>query len=268
MEFALESGMAPGMHHAIRAVRLTRLCIHLALGMLTVSTVFPVSCKTRRRNLIRNWSGKLLEILNVSLSVRGNPPQSQSLLVANHISWLDVYLINAVCPPRFVAKSEIRSWPVVGWLSEKTGVLFIEREKRRDAGRINGVISDAISSGDIVAVFPEGTTSDGRSVLNFRAPLLEPALSSRLHPAAIRYLTQEGEIDTNVAYAGDTSFGESLWTILGKKRIHAELVFTESIEASGKDRKALARDAQSIIAEALGLPTPCMKPETPADLRA
>lgn len=256
------------MHHAIRAVRLTRLGIHLALGMLTVSMAFPVSGKARRRNMVRNWSDRLLKILNISLSVRGEPPQSHSLLVANHVSWLDVYLINAVCPPRFVAKSEIRSWPVIGWLSEKTGVLFIEREKRLDAGRINGMISDAIASGDVVAVFPEGTTSDGRSVLDFRAPLLEPALSSRLHPAAIRYVTEAGEIDTNVAYAGETSFGESLWAILGKKKIHAELVFIEAVEVSGRDRKTLARDAQFLIAEALGLPRPCRKPGTPADLRA
>ncbi len=247
---------------------MTRLGIHLALGMLTVSTVFPVSGKRRRQRLVRSWSSKLLKILNVSLSVRGMPPESQSLLVANHVSWLDIYLINAVCPPRFVAKSEIRSWPVIGWLSEKTGVLFVERGSRLDTGRINAAISGAIASGDIVAVFPEGTTSDGRSILNFRAPLLEPARSSRLHPAAIRYVTREGKIDTQVAYAGDTSFGASLWTILGQKKIHAELVFIEAIEVDGKDRKTLARDAESVIAEALDLPRPGKESGTPGDLRA
>lgn len=268
MEYALESGMAPGMHHAIRTVRLTRLGIHLALGMLTVSTVFPISGKRRRQQLVRSWSSKLLKILNVSLSVRGAPPQSQSLLVANHVSWLDIYLINAVCPPRFVAKSEIRSWPVIGWLSEKTGVLFVERGNRLDTGRMNSVISDAIASGDIVAVFPEGTTSDGRSILNFRPPLLEPARSSSLHPAAIRYVTQAGEVDTQVAYAGDTSFGASLWAILGQKKIKAELVFIDAIAVEGKDRKALARHAEYVIAEALDLPRPGREPGTPGDLRA
>jgi 1-acyl-sn-glycerol-3-phosphate acyltransferase len=256
------------MHHAIRAIRLTRLGIHLVLGILTVSTVFAVSGKRRRQRLVRNWSSKLLRILNVSLSVRGTPPKSQSLLVANHVSWLDIYLINAVCPPRFVAKSEIRSWPAIGWLSEKTGVLFVERGSRLDTGRMNSVIADAIASGDIVAVFPEGTTSDGRSILSFRAPLLEPARSSSLHPAAIRYVTAEGEVDTQVAYAGDTSFGESLWAILGQKKIHAELVFIKAIEVAGKDRKMLARQAESVIAEALDLPMPCRAPGTPGDLRA
>ncbi len=262
--------MAFGKHQAVRAYRLARLGIHLAKGVLTVSTVFPCSGRTRRRKLIRNWSGKLLRILNVSLSVSGTPPERESLLVANHVSWLDIYLINTVCPPRFVAKSEIRNWPVVGWLSEKTGVLFVERERRADTPRINQAITDAISSGDLVAVFPEGTTSDGLSILSFRAPLLEPVLTTNanLHPAAIRYVTEDGRVDTAVAYAGDTSFGESLWHILGRKAVRAEIIFAEGIETSGKNRKELARHAESVIAKALDLPNPGTQSGTPCDLRA
>ncbi len=258
--------MISGKQHAVRVFRLARLGIHLAQGVLTVSTVFPYSGKARRRKMISRWSGKLLRILNVSLSVSGKPPEGESILVANHISWLDIYLLNAVCPPRFVAKSEIRKWPVVGWLSEKTGVLFVEREKRSDAGRVNEAISDAIASGDLVAIFPEGTTSDGSRILSFRAPLLEPALKSNanLHPAAIRYVTGSGEIDRNVAYAGDISFGQSLWAILGQDAVRAEVIFREAIEASGRNRKELAKHAEGVIAEALNLPRPCMKPETPA----
>ena len=97
--------MAFRTHHAVRVLRLTRLVIHLARGVLTVGTVFPYSGKAKRHKMIRHWSTKLLRILNVSLSVSGNPPEGGSLLVANHISWLDIYLINSVCPPRFVAKS-------------------------------------------------------------------------------------------------------------------------------------------------------------------
>ncbi|HQT27396.1 MAG TPA: lysophospholipid acyltransferase family protein, partial [Burkholderiales bacterium] len=203
--------MALGKQHAVRVIRLARLGIHLARGVLVVGTVFPYSGKARRRKMISRWSGKLLRILNVSLSVSGKPPEGESLLIANHVSWLDIYLLNVVCPPRFVAKSEIRKWPVVGWLSEKTGVLFVERERRSDAGRVNQAIYDAIASGDLVAIFPEGTTSDGSKILSFRAPLLEPALRSNanVHPAAIRYVTRSGEIDKNVAYVGDISFGQS-----------------------------------------------------------
>lgn len=261
--------MALGTHHAVRVFRLARLSIHLAQGVLTISTVFPYSGRAKRRKMISRWSGKLLRILNVSLSVKGTPPERESLLVANHISWLDIYLINAICPPRFVAKSEIRRWPVVGWLSEKTGVLFVEREKRSDASRVNQAISDAITSGDLVAIFPEGTTSDGSRILSFRAPLLEPALTSNtnLHPAAIRYVRGNGEVDTRVAYAGDISFGKSLWAILGQETVRAEIIFAKAIEASGKNRKELAKHAEGVIAAALNLPRPGMKPETPADPR-
>ena len=262
--------MASGKHHAVRALRLARLGIHLARGVLTVVTVFPCSGRAMRRKMISRWSAKLLRILNVSLSVSGKPPEGESLLVANHVSWLDIYLINTICPPRFVAKSEIRKWPVVGWLSEKTGVLFVEREKRSDAGRVNQAISNAIASGDLVAVFPEGTTSDGSRILSFRAPLLEPALTSNkpLHPAAIRYVKSSGEIDTNVAYAGDISFGQSLWAILGQEAVRAEIIFIDAIESSGRNRKELARHAEGIIAAALNLPKPGMKPDTPGDLQA
>lgn len=261
-------------HHparpAVRIFRLARLGLHLAQGVLTVGAIFPYSGKARRHTMIRRWSGKLLRILNISLSVSGKPPEGESLLVANHISWLDIYLINSVCPPRFVAKSEIRTWPVVGWLSEKTGVLFVEREKRSDAGRINHAISDAILAGDLVAVFPEGTTSDGQRVLSFRAPLLEPALTSNsnLHPAAIRYSRSNGKINTEVAYAGETSFGQSLWMILGQESVHAEIIFTGEIEASGQHRKTLAKQVEAVIAAALDLPMPGMKSETRDDLPA
>lgn len=254
---------------AVRVFRLARLGIHLAQGVLTVGTFFPYSGKARRQKMIRRWSGKLLRILNVSLSVSGTPPEGESLLVANHISWLDIYLINTVCPPRFVAKSEIRKWPVVGWLSEKTGALFVEREKRSDAGRVNQAISDAINAGDLVAVFPEGTTSDGQRVLSFRAPLLEPALTSNsnLHPVAIRYVSANGTVNTEVAYAGDTSFGQSLWMILGQRAVHAEIIFAGEIEPGGKNRKELAKHAECVIAAALNLPMPGMKPGILDDLQ-
>ena len=261
--------MAFRKHHALRVLRLTRLAIHLVRGVLTVGTVFPYSGKAKRHKMIRHWSTKLLRILNVSLSVSGNPPEGGSLLVANHISWLDIYLINSVCPPRFVAKSEIRKWPAVGWLSEKTGVLFVERERRSDASRVNRAISEAIASGDRVAVFPEGTTSDGLRILSFRAPLLEPALTSNsnLHPIALRYVTSSGAIDTGVAYAGETTFGQSLWAILGQEEVRAEIIFAEAIEAAGQSRKTLAKQAESVIAAALNLPMPGTTPETPGDLQ-
>jgi len=261
--------MAFRKHHAVRALRLTRLAIHLVRGVLTAGAIFPCSGKTRRHEMIRRWSTKLLRILNVSLSVSGNPPAGGSLLVANHVSWLDIYLINSICPPRFVAKSEIRKWPAVGWLSERTGVLFVERERRSDASRVGRAISEAIASGDLVAVFPEGTTSDGLRILSFRAPLLEPALTckSSLHPVALRYVTSSGEIDIRVAYAGETSFGQSLWAILGQEEVRAEIIFAEAIEVAGHNRKTLAKQAESVIAAALNLPTPGTTPETPDDLQ-
>jgi 1-acyl-sn-glycerol-3-phosphate acyltransferase len=126
------------------------------------------------------------------------------MLAANHISWLDVYALIAVCPARFVAKAEIRSWPLLGWLSRNAGTLFIERTKRSDTARINEHIGNALTTGDRVAIFPEGTTSDGTILRHFHASLLQPAMTvaATLYPVAISYTDTAGKTSKNAPYAG------------------------------------------------------------------
>jgi len=255
---------------AVRAWRLLRLGLHIARGVLTAFLVLPWGSPGLRMTLTREWSRSLLTLLGVRLKIRGNPLDVASrnvLLVSNHVSWLDIYLLNAARPLRFVSKAEVRGWPVVGWLAVFTGTLFLERGKRRDTARINNVVTTALSNGDCVAFFPEGTTTDGTYLKPFLTSLLQPAIDagSELRPAAIRYLKPDGSIDRTPAYFGDMSMMDSLRNILARREIRAEVVFLAPITCSGQNRRTLAQQAETAISSALNLAAPRKTPETAGD---
>jgi 1-acyl-sn-glycerol-3-phosphate acyltransferase len=250
--------------------RATLLLLHLFAGILTVAALFPIFGKTRRRRAIRRWSARVLSILNIELRVQGAPAlivDRRAVLVANHVSWLDIQSIHSVWQVRFVAKSEVRRWPLIGWLSAHTGTLFIERGKRRHAARINQAIHAAFLEGDAIGVFPEGTTTEGTALRRFHASLLQPAVDEQalVYPVALRYLDPDGTVNVNASYVGETTLLESMALILGEKKIIAELIFLQAIDAVGKTRRDLARETQAAIAAALMLPDPGTTPEIPAD---
>jgi 1-acyl-sn-glycerol-3-phosphate acyltransferase len=249
--------------------RSIRLLLHIISG-LAQSAVYPHLNQSAQWRMAKNWSAGLLEILCVRLRYSGNIPAAamqRVMLAANHVSWLDVYSLNAVCPARFVAKAEIRGWPLLGWLSQNAGTLFIERTKRSDTARINGDIGTTLTLGDRVAVFPEGTTSDGTMLRHFHASLLQPAVTTAatLCPVAIRYLDTAGAISKSAAYA-NISMMESLRRILRQQWIEVELIFAHPINSDGKNRRELARYAEHAIASALSLPIPHKTPGKPFHL--
>src|SRR5690348_10218965 len=187
-----------------RIFRSARLLLHVISGLIQ-SAIYPYLGQPAQRRMAQNWSAGLLSVLCIRLRYRGFTPTSETsraMLAANHVSWLDVYSINSVCPARFVAKSEIRSWPLLGWLGRNAGTLFIERTKRSDTARINEHIGNALTIGDRVAIFPEGTTSDGTMLRHFHASLLQPAVTvaATLYPVAIRYTDTAGKTSANAPY--------------------------------------------------------------------
>lgn len=256
---------------AIRLLRTTRLALHLLQGFLTALLLFPAIGQATRDLLIRSWSAKLLAILAIRLTVRGTIPQRGGkgiLFAANHISWLDIYLLNATHPLRFVSKAEVRNWPLVGFLAAKSGTLFIERTRRHDTGRANQEIESALRNGDHIALFPEGTTSDGSHLRHFHAPLLQPAIDADapVQAVAIRYFGGNGEIDTAPAYIDELSFGDSLQQILRRPAIQAELHFAALLAPHGKNRRELAGVLHNTVTNALRPAYPCTTAGTPGDL--
>ncbi len=234
--------------------RAARVTLHLGYG-LAIALIYPRLDATVQQRILQHWSAELLEIINVQVTVEDQHACSTStgMVVTNHISWLDVFILNAVVPMRFVAKSEVRRWPLIGWLCARTQTLFIERGKARDAARINKRLVELLRTGESLAVFPEGTTTDGTQVNNFHASLLQPAIDadSRIHPMAIRYQDAHGAHSLAAAYIDDLTLSDSLWNILTCRSLHVRLVPTPPLTASNSDRRTLARKAHQQISAAV-----------------
>jgi 1-acyl-sn-glycerol-3-phosphate acyltransferase len=254
-----------------RWLRITRLALHIVRGLFIAAFIFPFERFDQRRNEIRRWSARLLDVLAIRLHVHGEPVDTRPLmLVANHVSWVDIFAVDAVLPVRFVAKSEVRRWPFVGWLSARCGTLFLQRARRHDTVRINTLVTAALSAGEVFAVFPEGTTTDGSRLLKFHASLLEPALESgaALQPVAIRYERLDGSPCTEAAFDGVRSVWDTVIGMTSQHAIIAHLWFLEPVAAAGRHRRELAAAAREAISRTLFPGAPRNRIEQDADLPA
>jgi 1-acyl-sn-glycerol-3-phosphate acyltransferase len=238
------------------AWRLVRLVLHLLQGLAACALVFPWAGVALRERLVRGWSARLLRICRVEVERQDcAEPLQHALIVSNHISWLDIFVINAVHPCRFVAKAEIRAWPVLGWLAAQAGTVFIARGNRRDLRHIFKGLVDALAQRQRVAFFPEGTTASQGSLLSFHANLFEAAIDARVpvQPYALAYVDREGGWHAAVDYLGDTTFVDSIFRIIVGEPVVARLGCLAPISAEGAHRRELARAAHDAIAEALGI---------------
>lgn len=232
---------------ALRAAgRLLSALMHALRGWWTIAFDFPRLTQDQRDARVSSWARELLAILGVELRVSGAPPaRGPVLLVANHISWLDILVMHAARHCRFVAKSEIERWPLIGMLATGGGTLYIERTSLRHAMRIVHRMAESLRGGDVLAVFPEGTTSDGRAVLPFHANLLQAAISADVpvQPVALTFVdAASGRTSFAPAYVGDDTLVASLWRTLSAPPLVAVVAFGEPQRAGGRDRRAWAAD--------------------------
>jgi 1-acyl-sn-glycerol-3-phosphate acyltransferase len=236
--------------------RLLRLAAHFARGLATELLFFPHWTVERRGEEIRNWSRRLLSILVIEPRWvdAPQPLPVPCLLVLNHISWIDIFVVDALQPVTFVAKSEIGRWPLAGTLVTRAGTLYIERESRTAVRNTNARIAEALRSGTPVAIFPEGTTTFGESVARFHSGLFQPAIDAgaTVLPVALRYLDCAGALTRAAAYVGDDSLMKSVWDIVSTPAITAELRFLAPLATGGIPRTALAKQAEAQVAAALG----------------
>lgn len=252
-------------------LRLARLGAHLAHGLWIVQTRYARLAPAEQDRRLERWSRKLLAILRVRVAAHNAPAvlPERCLLVANHTSWLDIFAVYAVAPSLFVAKSDIRGWPLVGRLVARVGTIFIERGSRRHARITNERIVAALASGRLVAVCPEGTTTDGRSLAHFHAALLQPAIDAgaAVLPVALRYRESAGGPTDAAAFVGEMSFVESIWQVARAPGLTVELRFAAAIDARDLHRRELAALARSVIARELDLPPASTASGTGADPR-
>lgn len=230
--------------------------LHLLEGLGAVLLFHPLRAHSSRQRMRQRWSHRLLRLLGVELVSQGAPLEPGSLLVANHISWLDIFVVNAIVPAAFVSKSEVRDWPLIGWLAARNDTVFLRRGSRGHARIVNAEIAALLEADHSVAVFPEGTTSDGTQVLHFHAALLQPAIECRrpIQPLSLRYEGSDGRISIAPAYIGDMSLGQSILAIIAAPRLIARVeIFAPIPTDAGQHRREVANDARdAVIAGVLG----------------
>lgn len=238
--------------YVLVVVRLTLFSVLVLLGLIITLVVFPMISWPMKRRLINVWSRLLIAALGIRL-VLERPPAGQhlnGLMVCNHSSWIDIFAADSVQAVRFISKSEIRDWPVLGALVTMAGTLYVERGNRQKISETNQAIRDAVQAGDLVGFYPEGTTTDGRYLLTFKTNLFQPAIDfgMTVYPVAVRYY-HKGALTHLVSYEGDMSFGQSLLMITRHWGLEARITYGDPINASDfADRTQLAMAAQNAIA--------------------
>ena len=239
------------MRSALAVWKILRGVVHLLAGWWTLRAHFPRLSVEQREMRVQAWSLQFLALWGIHLRVLGQPVAAgPALLVANHISWLDILVIHAARYCRFVSKSDIRDWPMVGTLATASGTLYIERSRRKDALRMVRDMAQALQEGDVLAVFPEGTTSDGLNLLPFHANLIESAVASQapVQPLALRFVdARTGEPTLAPCYIGDDTLIASVWRTLTAPPIVAVVHFGPPQQAEGRDRRQWARDLREAV---------------------
>lgn len=237
--------------------RLSRLVPVLLLGMAMASVIALgerlglAASIERRQRWTRLFMQRLVAALPLDVRVVGSLPQQPMLWVSNHVSWTDIPLLGMLTPLSFLSKAEVRRWPLAGWLAEKAGTLFIRRGGG-DGQRLSQQIGNQLGEHRPLLIFPEGTTTDGRSVRTFHGRLLAGAIDqgTPVQPVAIQYL-RGGEPDPIAPFIGDDDLVSHLIRLFDQPRSEVVIHLLQPIASAGKERAALAFQAQQAVHLAL-----------------
>ncbi len=232
--------------------RLALLAIHIAVGLIITTTLLrhgeTRSPNSKERAVIIWWQQRLTRILGLRVRLRGTLPKQPVLLVCNHISWLDIPVLGSVLPVSFLSKIEIRRWSLLGILAARSGTLFIERGGRNAANHAAEQIAFRLRRGDSIAIFPEGTTTDGYGMRRFHPRLFGGAMHAEadIQPAAIRYLHPSGVHPAAPFMSNASLFAHGL-RVLGEKRIDVEVTLCRRLASNSTDRRTLSKQAHESI---------------------
>jgi len=247
-----------------RYYRISRIILHTIVGFIIAGIMLPFTSKPLKLKLISWWCKHLLGVFNIGVIYTGNVPQNPQslqncLVVANHISWADIHALTSIIPVRFIAKSEIRNWPILGYLANKANALFIDRAKRHDAAKTVNSTKLSLIAGDNICLFPEGTTTDGTELKVFKGSLIQAAIEAKstILPVVIRYALPDGSPNIEAAYAGETTLPESMQLMLSQKNPIVSLLFLspislESVVNRHFGRRSLTLHLEGLIRQELG----------------
>lgn len=233
------------------AFKLSRTVLHLLRGWWIIWRHFPALDSAQRERHVQLWAAQMLQIFGIRLVRRGHAlARGPVLLVANHISWLDILVMHASGYCRFISKADVRRWPLVGVMADRAGTLFIERESRRDAHRLVHHMVERLQAGEVLAVFPEGTTGDGLELKPFHANLIQAAISAQapVQPVALRFIDgRTGELSHAPRFIGDDTLLSSVLKTLRARHLQAEVTVGEPEHHGGRDRRTWAQQLRERV---------------------
>ena len=240
------------MKHLLVLVKFVRVIGCILVAYWDIRTKFPSYSDDQQARYVEVWARGMLSAIGIEVRVKGHPAHGPVLMAANHISWLDILVMHAACHCRFVAKSEIRDWPVLGTLTTGGGSLYIERSSNRDALRVVHQMAEALQQGHVLAVFPEGGTGDGITLLPFHANLLQAAISvnAPIQPIALQFIdAHTHDISLAPCYRDNDTLIGSLWRTLCAPPLLAQVRYGDKQTADGRNRREWALDLQATVAD-------------------
>lgn len=265
----------PAFHPAVYLWRVPRLiwhlAVHLPVTLVVIATIGPrlrlKSGETLEHRVIRWWSAGLVGVFGFDIRAYGAPLPGAVLLVANHITWMDIEIIHSQRMANFVAKSEIAGWPIVGWLTTRAGTIFHRRGDARSLEIVQQTMVERLRDGQAVAVFPEGSTGPGDRVRTFHARIFSvcEAAQAPAQPVGLRFV-RDGALSTAPAFRDGESFVANFFRLLGSPPVTAEVHFLAPIAVGSASRRQMATLARAQIETALGLRPPPLDEPSSDDL--
>lgn len=239
------------------SIRVIGLVLLLALGLFIAFAFYPWLSKDKKDWILSHWSSWLMKVSGVHIQQEGEPLHDQAvMLVANHVSWIDIFIINAQRATSFVAKAEIRSWPVVGWLVYQVGTIFIVRGQRSAAVEVNAKMAELFKQDVAVGLFPEGTTSEGFSILPIKNSLFEGAMRARvpIQPVCLIF-RHKGQRSGHVAFVGEQTLVANIWVLLSSRDVSVTVRFLPPVTQAGQEvlesRNEIGARVHATLAEEL-----------------
>ncbi len=263
------------MRAIVGAARFAAVFVYIICCFVIIFGIFPFVSSEGKARIIRTWSVRILRWLGVGIDIIGSYPDPRvsdtgmtpgkvgRLVVSNHISFLDIFAINATMPCAFIAKAEIAKWPVFGLIARSVDTVFIERGNRRSLMNTSESIGAALGDGRNVLLFPEGTTSDGTAMLKLHGNLMEPAVrvGAEVLPVVLRY-KDAGNVTTEPAYVGKVGLFECLWKVATMRMLRVEIHVLEA--RTGEGRHSLCKRVSADMAQVIGCADPLAEIEQDA----
>lgn len=236
-----------------RLIRATLLASHLLLGtLLALAVLLLPSLRRRVPALAAGWLRRAADIIGLKVRVHGHPAAGPCLLLANHISWLDILVLASAGDACFIAKAEVNRWPLLGWLAEVGGTEFVFRGSHASLRRLHGRMLKRLKAGEVLTVFPEGTSGAAVRPRRFRPRLLRAAVEAgaSVQPVAL-YYGAAPELLRRVAFVGDDSLVSHLWALLGGEPVLAEVSFLPPLSSVSGDIRLLSDEAWRAVTHPL-----------------